>query len=142
MKTHMRQCSVDFRVRYCETDQMGTFSSARALEWFELGRTELIRRWGVPYAEMEARGLLLPVAEAHVKYLGRARYDDELRMTVSAGMPGRARLRFDVTIVRSGDGAPVAEGYTIHAITDSAGRPMRPPAWFLELIGQNGSCLE
>ena len=41
-----KQTHVTFRVRYCETDQMGTFSSARALEWFELGRTEHLRRIG------------------------------------------------------------------------------------------------
>ena len=29
------------RVRYSETDQMGTFYNSRALEWFERGRTEL-----------------------------------------------------------------------------------------------------
>ena len=31
------------RVRYSETDQMGTFYNSRPLEWFECGRTELFR---------------------------------------------------------------------------------------------------
>jgi YbgC/YbaW family acyl-CoA thioester hydrolase len=72
---------MEFRVRYSETDQMGTFYYSRPLEWFECGRTELLRCLGLPYAEMEQRGVLLPVVEAHVDYLGRARYDDLLRMT-------------------------------------------------------------
>jgi hypothetical protein len=41
------------RVRYSETDQMGTFYNSRALEWFECGRTELLRQLGIPYAQME-----------------------------------------------------------------------------------------
>ena len=55
------------RVRYSETDQMGTFYNSRALEWFEVGRTDWLRQAGIPYAEMEQRGALLPLVEAHVQ---------------------------------------------------------------------------
>ncbi len=123
-----------FRVRYSETDQMGTFYNSRALEWFECGRTELLRQLGMPYAVMETRGVLLPLVEAHVEYLGRARYDDLLRMTTTAHLAGRARLRFDVEIVQDAHRAKVARGYTVHAITDSAGRPTRPPAFLTRLF--------
>ena len=123
-----------FRVRYSDTDRMGTFSSDRALDWFEHGRTELLREIGLPYAEVEARGLFLPVAEAHVKYLARARYDEMLEIATSAAMAGRARLRCDARITRADGGAPVAEGYTIHALTDASGKPVRPPPWFLAAL--------
>jgi acyl-CoA thioester hydrolase len=122
------------RVRYSETDQMGTFYNSRALEWFECGRTEYSRRIGIPYAEMENRGLLLPLTEAYVQYLGRARYDDPLRVATTARMEGRARVRFDNRITHAETGAPVATGYTVHAVADVAGKPMRPPAWFVEAI--------
>ena len=128
-----------FRVRYYETDRMGTFYNSRALEWFEVGRTELLRAVPDPsgegsgYARMEANGVLLPLVEAHVEYLGRACYDDELEMTVTAYISGRARLRFEVEIVHAdGEAAPVANGYTIHAITDRSGKPIRPPQWLLK----------
>ena len=124
------------RVRYGETDQMGTFYNARALEWFEVGRTELLRQLGVPYAEMESRGVYLPLVEAHLSFQGRARYDDELEMRTSAHLAGRARLWFDVAITRVEDGAAVTAGHTIHAITNQAGRPVRPPAWLGEMFSQ------
>jgi acyl-CoA thioester hydrolase len=111
---------------------MGTFYNSRVLEWFECGRTEWLRAASVPYAEMEARGVHLPVIEAHVRYLGRARYDDELEMNVSAGMSGKASLRFDVRIVRVVDGPAVAEGYTVHAVTSVEGKPIRPPPWLVQ----------
>jgi acyl-CoA thioester hydrolase len=126
------------RVRYSETDQMGPFYNSRALEWFECGRTEWLRATGEPYTQMEARGVLLPLVEAHVRYLGRARYDDLLRVTVTAAMAGRATLRFDVKITHASSGAAVAAGYTVHASVDSAGKPMRPPPWFLEAVEQGG----
>ncbi len=123
-----------FRVRYSETDQMGTFYNSRALEWFECGRTEFLRSLGRPYTQFESDGVLLPLVEAHVQYLGRARYDDLLRMTTTAAMSGRARLRCDVEIVQDANGAGVARGYTEHAITDANGRPIRPPQWLLDLL--------
>ena len=126
--------TIRFRVRYSDTDQMRTFSSDRALDWFEHGRTELLRQIGLPYAEVEARGVFLPVVEAHVRYLGPARYDDLLETTTSAAMAGKARLRCDARIVRVGDGAPVVEGWTVHAFVGAAGRPVRPPRWFVDVL--------
>ncbi len=125
-----------FRVRYSETDQMGTFYNSRALEWFECGRTELLRAIGLPYAEMERRGVFLPVVEAHVEYRGRARYDDLLKMTSNAALVGHVRLRVDVEIIQTEGGAPVARGYTVHAFTDTKGKPIRPPAWLAELFDE------
>jgi len=127
------------RVRYSETDQMGTFYNSRVLEWFECGRTEWLRQSGVAYAEMETRGVYLPLIEAHVKYLGRARYDDLLKVTTSASMSGKVRVRFDVRIEREDLAESVATGYTVHAITDRVGKPIRPPAWLVEVLKDSRS---
>ena len=125
---------IQFRVRYSETDQMGTYSNSRVLEWFECGRTEYFRTIGTPYVEMEDKGVMLPVIESYVKYGGRARYDDLLEMTTTAQMVGKARIRCDVEIVHAGTGAPVAAGYTIHAFINPTGRPVRAPEWFTKVM--------
>ena len=122
------------RVRYSETDQMGTFYNSRALEWFECGRTEFLRGMGVPYAQMERRGVMLPLVEAHVEYLGRARYDDLLKVATTAAMLGKARLRFNLRITHADSGRAVAAGYTVHAITSPDGKPIRPPQWLLDAL--------
>jgi acyl-CoA thioester hydrolase len=127
------------RVRYSEIDQLGTFYNSRALEWFECARTETMRAMGLPYTEWERRGVRLPLVEAHVQYRGRAAYDDLLRLSTTLSMSGRASLRFDVHIQQADSGAPVAVGYTIHALTDAAGRAMRPPQWVIELVAQCGA---
>lgn len=124
--------AIDIRVRYSETDQMGSFYNGRAFEWFECGRTELLRSIGLPYTEIEARGVFLPVVEALARFVGRARYDDLLTVRTVVTFEGRARLRCDVAIHHKHTGKPVASGHTIHAFMDAGGRPMRPPAWFLE----------
>jgi acyl-CoA thioester hydrolase len=94
-----------FRVRYAETDQMGVVYHANYLVWCEVGRTDYIRRFGLSYAEMERRGLQLAVADASLRFLAPARYDDAIVV--------RTRL----TAVRS---RAMTFGYEIrHADTDT-----------------------
>jgi acyl-CoA thioester hydrolase len=72
--------AIDFRVRYAETDQMGVVYHANYLIWCEIGRTELIRRRGSSYAELEREGVLLAVSEANLRFHASARYDDMIRV--------------------------------------------------------------
>ena len=58
---------VEFRVRYAETDQMKVVHHRNYLVWCELGRTDLIRRLGASYAEIEKQGILLAVVEANLR---------------------------------------------------------------------------
>ena len=126
---------LELRVRYGETDQMGTFYNARALDWFECGRSELMRRrLGMSYAVMEERGVFLPLVEAHLEFQGGARYDDLLEVASVVEVFGRARLRFEVQIRQSQSGKPVVRGYTVHAFTDRQGKAIRPPAWFMQML--------
>jgi len=99
---------LQLRVRYSETDQMGTFYNSRALEWFECGRSELMRRkLRMSYAALEARGVFLPLVEAHLEFQGGARYDDLLEIASTVEASGRAKLRFEVQIKHAGSGKPV-----------------------------------
>ena len=135
-----------FRVRYADTDQMGSYYNARALEWFEAARTELSRAMGLPYAEWERRGAFLPLIEAHVRYRGRAVYDDLLRMEVRVEADGRSRLRFSNTVTQAESGAPVCEGWTLHVVVNAEGRPQRLPDWVKAMVESppdadaSGSC--
>jgi acyl-CoA thioester hydrolase len=133
---------LQLRVRYSETDQMGTFYNSRALEWFECGRTELMRRrLGMSYAALEERGVFLPLVEAHLEFQGGARYDDLLGIASSVQRSGRAKLRFEVQIHQCATGKPVVSGYTVHAFTDRQGKPIRPPAWFVEMLTKAFTCI-
>jgi acyl-CoA thioester hydrolase len=126
---------LQLRVRYSETDQMGTFYNSRALEWFECGRTELMRRkLGMSYAVLESKGVFLPMVEAHLEFQGGARYDDLLNIASAVDYAGRASLRFEVQVTQNDTGRPVVRGYTVHAFTDPKAKPIRPPAWFVEVL--------
>lgn len=67
-----------YRVPYADTDQMKVVYYANYFIYFERSRTDMLRDLGISYREMEERGYILPVAEAHCKYRSPARYDDLL----------------------------------------------------------------
>lgn len=83
---------------------------------------------------MESLGVMLPVREAHVEYLGRAQYDDLLKLTARMSKVSRTQVRVDVEIEQADGGEPVCRGWTVHVVTNREGRPIRPPQWFTALL--------
>jgi len=126
--------SHQIRIRYSESDRMGTYYNSRLLEWMEVGRSELMRAAGVPYTGWEARGIMAPMVESHLKFKGRAGYDDLLNIETVCTQEGRARVRFESVVTQASDGSAVAEGWTLHALTDPKGKPLRPPTWIKEFL--------
>jgi len=113
------------RVIYGDTDKMGIVYYANYLRFFEGARATWLRQHGRSYAEIEAEGLALPVAEAHASYRAPARYDEELVVEVTVGEVRNASFRFDYRVRR--DETLLCEGHTVHACTDLFGKPRRMP---------------
>ncbi|MCO6465542.1 MAG: acyl-CoA thioesterase [Bradyrhizobiaceae bacterium] len=121
------------RVRYADTDKMGIVYNGTYLQYFEIGRTELLRGIGLPYTELEAAGILLPVLEAHVVYQRPARYDDVLDIEAQYSPEASASIRITYTI-RCND-VVLATGFTRHSfVSATTWRPMRPPTLFTNAI--------
>ena len=121
------------RVRYADTDKMGVVYNGNYLRYFEIGRTELLRHIGVPYAQLEAQGALLPVIEAHIEYLRPARYDDLLTVWTTYAVDRSPVLRLAYEIVIDSD--VIARGSTRHTFVDHATfKPIRPPRLFLDAV--------
>jgi acyl-CoA thioester hydrolase len=129
------QSTSHVRVRYAETDKMGVVYYANYLVWFEVGRTDLLRRSGWTYRDMEADGYALPVVEAHCEYRQSAKYDDELEVRTTGALLSPVRVRFEYEIIRTAADAPLASGYTIHASLDPLGKPRRLPQRVREMFG-------
>ncbi|MBN2559300.1 MAG: acyl-CoA thioesterase [Phycisphaerae bacterium] len=85
-------CDLSIRVRYAESDPMGYLHHSKYFEYFEMGRTELLRQAGFRYRDMENRGFLFVVAKVECRFLAPARYDDELVLTTTIDRLTRARI--------------------------------------------------
>ena len=126
------------RVRYAETDQMGVVYYANYLIWFEIGRTDFCLQHGFAYRDMEREdGLYIMVAEARCRYKAPARYDDEILIrTRVTGMRKRV-LIFGYEIYKQLTDELIAEGETVHVITDRDGRPRTLPDKYRDLLLRN-----
>ncbi len=122
------------RVSYGETDAMGVMYYAEYLHLFERGRSEWIRAHGESYRAIEARGIYLPVREAHCRYRAPARYDDLLWLEIDLISLGRASLTFSYRLMEATKTQLLAEGSTQHAVVDGTGRPVRLPPWLRDML--------
>ncbi len=121
----MREHRLTYRVPYADVDRMGVVYYANYLVFFERGRTELLRACGLPYRELEERGILLPVIEAVCRYLKPARYDDELDIVTRISERRGVRIMMQCEVWRNAE--LLAEGHTWHAATSAEGKPCRIP---------------
>ena len=93
--------TVEFRVRYAETDQMQVVYHSNYLIWCEIGRTEFIRAQGMPYAELERQNVTLAVVEASLRFHSAARYDNLIRVTTRITDVRSRTLTFEYLITNA-----------------------------------------
>jgi acyl-CoA thioester hydrolase len=74
---------------------MGRVHHASYLHYLEAARIEMLRDSGCSYAELEARGFLLPVIDLSIKYKGAVLYDEVIEVETRMEILGRVRLGFD-----------------------------------------------
>jgi acyl-CoA thioester hydrolase len=96
----MYQHEIQIRVRYSETDQMGTVYHGHYATYLEVARVEALRALGVRYADLEAHhGILLPVVNMHLRFLRPARYDDMLTLRTSVPVMPVDSITFQTEIL-------------------------------------------
>jgi len=127
-----------FRVRYADTDKMGIVYNGNYFAFFETGRTELMRHFGLPYTLVEESGFMLPLVDAYVKYLSPARYDDKLEIKAEIKLEQKAVIEFKYNI-KCGN-TPIAQGYTRHVFIKQGNmKTVRPPKFFLDIFNFKGT---
>ena len=127
----MLSLDTEYRVIYGDTDKMGVAYYANYLRWFEIGRTELLRSWGMPYSRIEQEAAIwLPVSEVHCKYMAPARYDELIIIQATLDTEIKAGLKIDYHITSHDRRTVHAVGHTLHAFLNHQGRVVRPPGFY------------
>ncbi|MFH2028789.1 MAG: thioesterase family protein [Nanoarchaeota archaeon] len=103
----------EHRVRYADTDHFGVVYYARYLDWFETGRTEILRVKGITYSDLEKEGYFAPVVKVEADYKKPARYDDIVTVETSVEKIGNSNIKFRYNVFNS-DGELLVDAYTIN----------------------------
>lgn len=126
----MIQTSINFRVRYADTDKMGVVYYGNYATFYEMGRTEMFRELGLSYLALEEHGVMMPVVELHSNFKKSAKYDDLLKIVTKVEKLPDVRIRFDYEIYNE-QGELLNTGYTVLVFVDMQKlRPIRMPEIF------------
>ncbi len=122
-----RQHQIQIRVRYQETDAQGRVHHANYINYFEIGRVEMLRSSGISYRQFEDSGLMLVVTAVGCEYFSPASYDDLLTVTTTIVRAKGVRIQHRYEIKSNGE--LVAAGDTTVACVNRDGVVTRLPAW-------------
>lgn len=112
------------RVRYGETDRMGYLYYGHYAEYFEVGRTEMLRSLGMTYKSMEDNGIILPVRSMTIHFKHPAHYDDLLTVKTCLRTFPEVKLDFQYEILNE-EGLIHCVGNTVLVFVDAATRKIR-----------------
>ena len=125
---------IELRVRYAETDQMGIVYYGNYAQYFEVGRVEWLREFGISYKNMEEQGILLPVISLDVRFKKSARYDDVVKVKTQLVKMPSATIEFDYEITNK-SGEILTLGNTVLVFMDvKKNRPTRCPKYLLDKL--------
>ncbi|MBM4076409.1 MAG: acyl-CoA thioesterase [Planctomycetes bacterium] len=127
----LNEHSMTIRVRYCETDAMGCLHHSHFINYFEQGRTELLRSQGGCYREIEESGLFLVVVRLQCHYHSPARYDDLLTLITRVDRVSAAKIEHSYRLLR--EDQLLASGSSTLACVDRAGKVCRLPESITEV---------
>ena len=120
--------------RYGETDQMGIIYHANYINYYEVARTEMIRKLGYPYQEMENDGIMMPVVEVQSKYIRPVYYDEELTIYTTLKKFPASRITFHYEIYNAKNEL-INTGIVVLAFMyTKTRRPCRPPTKLMQVI--------
>ncbi|MEM9410465.1 MAG: thioesterase family protein [Planctomycetota bacterium] len=117
----------EIRVRYQETDAQGHVHHGNYVNYFEIGRVEMLRNSGVSYREFEELGLMLVVVNLKCDYLQSAKYDDLLKLTTTVVKAKGVRIKHSYKI--EVEDKLIVQGETTVACVNREGKVRRLPAW-------------
>lgn len=125
----IREHTIQFRVRYQETDAQARVHHANYFTYFEMGRVEQLRAAGYDYRKLEQEGTLLVVHDIGCRYHHPAYYDDILTLCTRTVRVTPARIEHEYEVRR--DDFLLAKGHSVMACIDQNGKVRRMPKWMV-----------
>lgn len=125
----------EVRIRYADTDQMRFAYNGKYFEYFEVGRTEMMRDVGLPYNVIEQNGFFMPVIETKIHFLSPAFYDEVLVIETRVEKLPTVKVHIDHIITAKERDVVICEGYVELAFLDAkSNRPTRAPKVFIDAV--------
>lgn len=102
------------KAQYYETDGMGIIHHSNYIRWFEEARVDFLAQIGMPFEQVEARGIVSPVIRVVCEYKTMARFGETVRIRVRVTGYTGAKLFLAYRVEDAATGALRCTGESSH----------------------------
>ncbi|MGI9608245.1 MAG: acyl-CoA thioesterase [Acidimicrobiales bacterium] len=120
------------RVRFHELDPYDHVNHAMYVTYFEIGRVDALDAIDLGLDKLKTQGFQFVVTRLDVRFRKAATAGEDLVVHTGVSEFGRASTVWSQEIIRGDD--RIATATVTVAITDSNGRPTRPPPFMFEQL--------
>lgn len=122
------------KVYYYETDKMGIMHHSNYIRIFEESRVHFMNEAGMPFEDIEALGLMMPVLSVECSYKRPLRFDEPFAVYPEITKFNGVTLQIRYRIVSTLSGELCAEGTSSHCFTDDSLKPVRTKQKFPQIF--------
>ncbi len=124
--THMNKIHpYERKVYYYETDKMSVMHHSNYIRIFEETRVSYLQQAGMPFEDIEAKGLMMPVLSVECRYKRPLVFDEPFAVYAKIVKFNGATLHMEYRIISRKSGELCAEGTSSHCFTDMDMKPVR-----------------
>tara|TARA_R110001599_G_scaffold8439_5_gene40928 strand:- start:3825 stop:4169 length:345 start_codon:yes stop_codon:yes gene_type:complete len=113
---------------------MGVVYHGNYAQFFEIGRIDWLRSFGISYKNMEENNVMLPVVSLQCNFKKSAEFDDEITVKTTLKKIPTVKIEFEYEIFNQKNQL-LTTGYSMLAfINKETKKPMRCPEYILEKL--------
>ena len=106
------------RINYYETDKMTFVHHSNYIRFFEEARVYLLDKFGLNYAYLEKRGIMIPVLDIEVKYRKYLSFDDTIVIDTKIKSFNGVKMTVGYEVFNKADGTLATTGQSTHCFID------------------------
>jgi acyl-CoA thioester hydrolase len=123
-----------YKIRYAETDQMGIVHHANYLLYLEQARIDWLEKKGIDYAELEQKGIMLPVYNINIDYKKPIRFGDTVKVEIELGDMYGVRIPFEYKLYNTSNDLIVEAQVTLIFTSSETRRPVKCPPYLYDIL--------
>ena len=125
----------EHHVNFYDTDAMAVVHHSNYIRWFETGRVEYLRKYGITLGDMMEDGYVCPITVFRSKYVSPGRFDDGICIETRPKALTKAKMAFQYRVFNKATGELMVTGFTQNVFThrDSGKITRLPEKYYAKL---------
>lgn len=121
-------------IRFSETDAMGVVWHGNYLKFFEDGREEFGRQYGIDYLDVHNSGYFIPIVKSEISHKASIFYGEKARIVAILEQHDAAKINFRYEVYNETTGKLAATGFTMQVFMNASDRTLEllKPEFYLE----------